>query len=65
VLFAFPAAHVGADFGNDLQRGMGSDAVDLAEVGAAGEPVEEAADIKGWRMLGSPFAARIRQWYGR
>jgi hypothetical protein len=39
VLCALPTAHVGPDLGDDLQRRLRTDAVDLAQVGAAGEPM--------------------------
>ena len=34
-----PAVHVSADLGDQLERGLRADGVNLAQVGAAGEPV--------------------------
>src|SRR5215472_9377454 len=65
VFFGGPTAHVGPDLGNDLQRGMRSDAVDLAEVGAASESMERAADVEGRCPFGTAFAARLGQWCSR
>ena len=59
--FGGPTAHVGPDLCNQLQRGMRSDAVDLTEVGAAGQPMQWAADIELGLMLGTPLA-RCGQW---
>ena len=61
MFFGGPAAHVGPDLGNKLQRGMRSDAVDLTEVGAPGQPMQWAADIEWGLMLGTPLA-RCGQW---
>jgi hypothetical protein len=37
--------------GDDLQRGLRTDAIDLAQVGAAGQPMQGAANIEGGGML--------------
>ena len=65
MFFAGPAAHVGADLGDDLQRRLWADGIDLAQVGAAGEPMQRAADIELRLTLGSPRTARRRQWCRR
>src|SRR5215472_12788934 len=44
---ARPAVHVRANLGDQLQGGMRTNAVDLAQVGAAGKPVERGADVEG------------------
>src|SRR5215471_7156746 len=44
---------------------MRSDAVDLAEVGAAGESMERAADVEGGGPFGTALAARLGQWCSR
>ena len=46
MLFAFPAAHVGADLSDDLQRGLGADAVGLAQVDAAGQVLQQTAEVE-------------------
>ena len=61
MFFGGPAAHVGPDLGNELQRGMRSDAVDLTEVGTSGQPMQWAADLELGLMLGTPLA-RCGQW---
>src|SRR5229473_4041374 len=45
MLFSAPAAHVSADFGDQLQRTIGANAVELAEVGAAGNAMERRAQL--------------------
>jgi hypothetical protein len=39
VVLAWPAAQVGADLGDDLQCGLATDGIDLAQVGTADEPL--------------------------
>src|SRR6266851_1197758 len=43
MLFGGPAAHVSADFGDQLQRTIGANAVELAEVCAAGNAMQRRA----------------------
>ena len=65
MLFALPAAHVGPDLGDDLHRSLRTDAVDLAQVGAAGEPLQGAAEIElGLMLRDGPVSGR-RQRGGR
>src|SRR5580704_16451090 len=45
-----------------LQRGVGTDAVNLTEVGAARQSLQRAADGEGGRRLGAPFAAWGGPW---
>ena len=57
-----PTAHVSADLGDQLQRGLRADGVDLAEVGAAGARVQRGMDIEtGFVAFGVALAARGRQ----
>ena len=51
MLLGGPAAHVGADLGDQLQRGLRPDGVDLAQVGAASERMQRGADVEGGRVL--------------
>src|SRR5215469_17090350 len=65
MLFGWPAGHVGADFADQVLRGLRADGIDLAQISAAGEPMQRAADIEPGLMLGSPLATRFRQWCRR
>jgi hypothetical protein len=59
VLLGFPAAHIGADLGYELKRGVRTDGVDLAQVGTAGEPMQKSADLKaGLAVFGLAWAPR-------
>src|SRR6202140_1169914 len=40
-----PAAHVGADLGDELQRGLRPDGMDLAQVSAASEYMQRSAEV--------------------
>ena len=46
MLLGFPAAHVGANLGYELERSVRTDRVDLAQIGATGEPMQRGADVK-------------------
>ena len=46
-----PAAHVGADLSNQLQRGLRPDGMDLAQISAASEHMQRGADVEGGRVL--------------
>ena len=61
MVLAWPAAQVGADLGDDLQCGLATDGIDLAQVGAAGEPLQWVADIELGLMLENPLTARRGQ----
>lgn len=61
MVLAWPAAHVGAGFGDDLQRSLRTDGIDLAQVGAASEPMQRAPDIECGSMLGESRAPCSRQ----
>jgi len=61
VLGGWPAAHVGADFGDQLQRGLRADGVDLAQVGAAGEPMQRGADVET-RLMAFGVIPAARGW---
>ena len=59
MLRGFPAAHIGADLGGELERGVRADRVDLAQVGTAGEPMQWSADVKaGLAVFGLAWAPR-------
>jgi hypothetical protein len=51
VLFSAPAAHIRANLRNQLQRPIGTDAVDLAEVGAAGNLMQWRTQLHAWFVL--------------
>jgi len=62
VLLGFPAAHIGADLGYELKRGVRADRVDLAQVGTAGESMQWSADLKaGLAVFRLPRAPRSRE----
>ena len=46
-----PAAHVGADLSDQLQRGLRPDGMDLTQISAASEQVQRSADVEGGRVL--------------
>ena len=48
--------HVGADLGDQLQRGVRCDAVDLGEIDAAGQLMERRTNFKPW------FVIRVASW---
>ena len=56
-----PAAHVGADLSDQLQRGLRPDGMDLAQISAASEQVQRGADVEGGRVLLSGLGA----WRGQ
>ena len=56
-----PAAHVGANLGYELQGGMRTDAVDLTQVGAAGQPMERGADVER-RVVPFRLGGMARGW---
>ena len=60
MLLGGPPAEVGPDLGQQLERGIGGDAIDLGEVGA-GQMVERRAHVKG-RFIpvaaGNPWAGQ-------
>ena len=63
MLFGGPPAHVGANLREQLERGVGGDAIDLGEVGA-GQVVERRAQVEGRFVpvaAGDPWA---REWRG-
>jgi hypothetical protein len=47
VLGAGPAVHIGANLGDELHGSMRADAIDLAQVSTAGQPVERGAEVEG------------------
>jgi hypothetical protein len=68
MLRGFPAARIGADFGDQLQCTVGANAVDLAEVGAAGQAMQGRAQFYARFMharLGTGFGRRQRLRAGR
>jgi hypothetical protein len=46
VLLGEPPRHVGANLGEQLERGAWRDAIDLGEVHPAGEPMQRRADLE-------------------
>jgi hypothetical protein len=46
-----PAAHVGADLSDQLQRSLRPDGMDLAQISAASERMQRSADVEGGRVL--------------
>ena len=60
-----PAAHVGADLGDQLQRRVGAEGIELAQVGAAGESMQRGADVEARLVaFGRGGAPRRRQLAG-
>ena len=58
VLLGRPPAHIGADLGEQFQRGVGCDAVDLGEVDAAGQLIQRTPDLKpGFMVAGTAIGA--------
>ena len=57
-----PAAHVGADLGNELERAIGREAIDLGQV-RAGQVVQDGPDVKVG-FVAMP-AGDARGWQGR
>ena len=55
-----PAAHVGADLSDQLQRGLRPDGMDLAQVSTASEHMQRSADVEGWRVL-----LGLGAWHGQ
>ena len=50
-MLGMPAAHVGADLSDQLQRGLRPDGMDLAQVSAASEYMQRSAEVEGGRVL--------------
>ena len=64
VLLGGPPAEVGPDLGQQLERGIGGDAIDLGEVGA-GQVVERRAHVEGGFIpvaAGDPRARQRGAW---
>jgi hypothetical protein len=57
-----PSPHIGADFRNQLERGVGRDAVDLCQIDAPGEMVERRPNLEGG--VGGPRLSR-HPWRGQ
>jgi len=50
MVLAWPAARVGADLGDELQRGLGTDGIDLAQVGADAAGSGYRMRVDAWRI---------------
>ena len=57
----WPAAHVGPDFSDQLQRGLRADGVNLAEVGTASEAMQRGADVEA-RLMAFGIVPAARGW---
>ena len=67
VLFGGPAVHVGANLGDEFQRGVRADAVNLREIDAAGELMQGRPDLEVRFVVGDACggrAARAAAWPG-
>lgn len=61
MLFGRPTAHVRADFGDQLQRGLRADGINLTQVSAAGQPMQRSADVET-RLVAFGVALTARRW---
>ena len=58
MLFSGPATHIGANLRDQAHGGIGTDGINLGEVGA-GKAMEQRADIEAWH-IGLPSKAGSR-----
>lgn len=66
MFFAWPSAHIRADFGDQFEGGIRGNAVDLRQIHAAGNVMERGPDIETGLIVAGLFAgARTGQRGGR